>query len=480
MKIEVRLAKSAYLLGETIAVDVFLTNTGTTAVDVPVPSERTNWQPSYSLLAPGQAQPATFSFRSVKLRETSPNPKGAPAIVESLAPGAQFAHGFLLNQWQDTSRPGRYTLRARLQWQGIDVSSQEVTFEVRDNDFVAASLGTSMGSRSARLLYAAWIGGSAAARVIGRTTLYAMRPDLSEVVRRDSRTLRPVGATAADPQLPWMNFDPAEVTMLRYGWREGARLFMAAGSGPQTAAVEFDDARARVVQPSLVDRAGRTCVMLLTSGGTKLALATFVPDAAAPGMLSGRISATTALPAAASDGSAAMAPESLQSACHFFGIVPSANGVTLVHWREGQALRSVDLPGVSSLPGSKAALKVDSRGRAIGTFVGRRDGAAVLVSAVFKGDAGERVVPAVEVVHAAASDVTEAAVAFETTTADDRPLAWVLRQKDGRILSSFHGGTARPGDPRLAASPLQPVLYYGQLFLLAIDAAKGPLLLTTP
>ena len=49
MKIELQLAKATYLAGEAINVDVYVTNTGSTAVSIPLPGEPPNWQPTYTL-----------------------------------------------------------------------------------------------------------------------------------------------------------------------------------------------------------------------------------------------------------------------------------------------------------------------------------------------------------------------------------------------------------------------------------------------
>src|SRR5262245_14154099 len=61
VKIELQLAKGAFVQGENIDVDVAITNTGAAPVMAPVPSAQSNAQPLYWLTGPGIDQPIGLS-----------------------------------------------------------------------------------------------------------------------------------------------------------------------------------------------------------------------------------------------------------------------------------------------------------------------------------------------------------------------------------------------------------------------------------
>src|SRR5947209_17712847 len=67
VKLELRVPREQFLLGESISVEVRLVNTGAQAVDAPKLKNVQNTQPVYHLKGPSYPKGTTFSLRDVKL-----------------------------------------------------------------------------------------------------------------------------------------------------------------------------------------------------------------------------------------------------------------------------------------------------------------------------------------------------------------------------------------------------------------------------
>src|SRR5690349_9885235 len=62
VKLELRLPRDRFLVGENVSVELRLTNTGTAPVAVPALRSDANPQPVYRLAGPGYAEGATFTY----------------------------------------------------------------------------------------------------------------------------------------------------------------------------------------------------------------------------------------------------------------------------------------------------------------------------------------------------------------------------------------------------------------------------------
>ncbi len=450
MKIELHLARATYVQGEQVNVDVSLINTGTGPVMAPLPGEPANWQPEYSLSGPGMSQPSAFSYRSVRFKNASHD--GAKLVVETLAPGKEFAHGFTLNEWQDLSKPGAYTLRCRLDWNGLKAEAQPLNFEIAANRFVGAAAAAAEGVAKSRDLSIAWLGEGAGGKSknIGRTIYILKRPDLGELALRDLRLLRTAPAAASEAVAISTNFDPADVSLLRFGWKEGDAVLFGAGLDSDPARVELG-ASAHVIQPALATRDGRVRVFALS--GQRLSAATFTERPAGPVSLDGHAAAVGQLPLPAIGAVAALGPEGLGSRGHIVAVGDGNHGAVLMHWMEGGSVTAVDVPEAAALQSSRPAIHIDPNGTIHTAAIVRRAGALALVTASFSADGSAAGAPQVLSLRLTADSVESAAAAFESASEAAGSPFWAAALKSGRIASTTN--------PRAARFHKQPALRTG-------------------
>ena len=141
VQINLKFANNSYVVGEDIGMTVTVTNRTSGDVELPDPFHRDNWQPTYTLTGPSHPEGHTFSFRSVALQDTQPDPKGVDAILVKLSPGQSVEEEIPLRSWAPLSDPGEYEIVAKLNWKGLTAQSAPARFRLEKSQVESASVG---------------------------------------------------------------------------------------------------------------------------------------------------------------------------------------------------------------------------------------------------------------------------------------------------------------------------------------------------
>jgi hypothetical protein len=275
MKLELILPRELYLTGETIDVDIELTNTGKTAVDAPTLATRGNTQPDYRLQGPAYPQGVSFNFHDIHVAgEESPAAAPEPA-THHLEAGGTMATGFSLTSIKPIAEPGEYNLSAKIDAKGWSAQAAPVKFRVEKARFVESSLGIDINPNSARSMRAVWIAESAGGRMLGETFLYEKRPDLGEVIVTGTRIIRKVGAGSTNAFVPWTNYDRISAPKFWHGWREGAALLAFSDDEGEPRYFDMGSPKSEIVQPTFMNRAGDLEALVLSENRRTLRLVRF-------------------------------------------------------------------------------------------------------------------------------------------------------------------------------------------------------------
>jgi hypothetical protein len=275
VKLDLRVPRERFLLGESVSVELTLTNTGTAPVEVPKLRSTLNPQPAYRLTGPGFAEGAWFTYRGVKL--PAAEREGPPGTPETaiLQPGEYLENGFKLDELHPLDRAGRYTLSARIEWGGWTAASQPAAFAMENSDFQQASLGVDLFVSSTRVLRVVWISRADGRRVIGETFLYEKRPDLGEMDVTGSRIIHEAGPQAAEPFCPWTNYDRSDGAGGWHGWREGPRLLAIAMGEENPQSFDWGSEQVKPIRPALMLRNGEMDVFYLSADRRTLGMVRF-------------------------------------------------------------------------------------------------------------------------------------------------------------------------------------------------------------
>lgn len=485
VKLEIRLPKQHFVLGEQIDVEARLTNTGDTAVEVPALASETNLQPIYRLTGPGlPAGGEELGGRSAARRAAHSDVKPE---LRTVAPGDTLEDGFALQTWHAVNLPGEYTLAARLEWGGWSAESEAVHFTVEANRFITAELAVDVGASSARLLRATWIGQTPSGGVVGQAFFYESRPDLGEMKRTGLRSIGRIGAKAEGPFAPFTNFDRASGFVGWHGWRDAHSLFAVSIGAEQPEQLPLGTPPLRLLRPALMASAGDLNLFVISPDGHELRFLRFVPP---PSSGSARTPASILwsmpLPEAAVAGRSALG--SPKAGSHRQAVIVTQKGPSLgIHFLDAKdgtgpgKLRSATVEKGYALSESEPALHADETGCHAAVIVAtdeKRTTFAVL-DVTFPIDAAAP--PKVQITslgHAGISSdkqLLAATAAFGVTPGSPPRREWLLLLQGDRVIHS-----ERPEKPqKLPAPPALPLNLLrmsATTYLLLLSEDKGPFL----
>ncbi|NMO17212.1 hypothetical protein HPC49_13155 [Pyxidicoccus fallax] len=484
MKLELQLPKDRFLAGESIDVDLRLTNTGPSSVEAPLLKDEANDFPVYTLTGPGFPQGETFSYRSVKWKEPGSVPPATSPMVRSVRPGSSLAGGFRLQEWKPLDQPGRYTLQARIEWKGWTASSDPVSFTLEPAASMGAGLGVDAGVARRGPLRLVWLTQAAEGRALGQTLVYEKRPDLGEVKHSGAQTLRQVGPRATEPFIPWANFDPAEGLWGWHGWREEGTLLALPIGAETPQSFDLGSPAARLVRPALMAApSGDLDQFVLSEDGRELRWVRFsFPSgegtASAPTVRWKHVLPAPALAARAALGTVA------QGGSRRVALVSEEGGALVLHLVDvgdgsGPArVRSARVPQGHALRASEPGIGIDDQGGTRVAVVFSTDAAGTrlaLAEAVFPSDAGG--VPTAGETPLASLDkgerVAEAAVVYGVPGPQAPHGLVLLEGGDALSVASPERRFRLPSPPAL---PLTPLRLNTTTYVVLVDPQKGAFL----
>ncbi|MFN7938294.1 MAG: hypothetical protein U0R19_33505 [Bryobacteraceae bacterium] len=466
MKLELVLPRTEYLLGEPISLDVRLTNMGTAAVEVPNLTERGSRQPVYRLQGPAYPDGVTFRFSDARAAraEAVEDASEAPApAVHRLEAGATMEDGFTLTSLKGIGEPGEYTLRALMQGQGWSAEAAQIRFRVAKGAFLDASLGVDVFGESTRTLRGVWLADTERGRVIGESFFYENRPDISEVRLTGTRIIRAVGAKASEPFCPWINYDRSEASKFWHGWREGPVLYAFSDEEDGPRSIDLGSAKARLVRPGVMTRAGDLEVLVLMENRTTLRLVRFPHPAESKPV----VVWSAELPEPVSGIGMGLGPREEGGSMVALAVSQSGAKVAMRVIRLGKLEAEIGatavVDGVYVLPDSEPAVHVASNGEIRGAVVvARHPGLRTLAMAEF-------VAGKATLTDAGRVDTPVAKAMSAYTVTEGAPvLRFLVRLTNGTALL---GGKELP--VALAGAPVDLVRMSASTYLLTVDAAKG-------
>lgn len=475
MRITLQLAKTQIAAGEGLSLDVTVHNDGPSPVEIPDPFNAYNWQPAYTITGPAYPQGFTFSFRSQIRKDPRPSPPGVDPALMQLGPREEVMSEVPLSDWVKLRVPGRYTLVARLDWQGLAAVSNTVVFDVEPFTLVSVGLGVDAGTESVRDLWVGWLRESQGARVLGESVFYERRPDLGEVDRRSVQAAFRVGAEANDVLVPYTNYDRKEPLTFWRAWREGTAIFAHLAGATQPERVDLGPLP-MLLRPALMTERGELDVYALAGESNELLCARFRAGGP-PGLARG-----AKLPGRFLSGRAALSPRSAGSARHLVVTTVDDDGTLLLHHVAAGAggdlnkVHSISLRGVAPLLNSRPGLIVDSRGRARVALLAETDAEErrfALVEVTFDPTDPARPEPHITDKGALPRPLWSACASFVVSPGEHERVDWVVLLEGGDIVSSFSGGAAVPLGLQLAF-PLEILSMAKGAYVLALDPEEGP------
>ena len=141
MLLDLKMAKTRFIPGESLGAEVIIANPGVTAVSVPEVADSRNQTLSYHLSGPTFPKDVTVHYGTPGGRR----PQGDPPPV-SVPAGGRESTNITLDKYAADWRPGIHTVRAVMKWEGKEITSDVITFEIQKAEALSAqvSFGTQL------------------------------------------------------------------------------------------------------------------------------------------------------------------------------------------------------------------------------------------------------------------------------------------------------------------------------------------------
>jgi hypothetical protein len=479
---DLHVSRESFLLGETVSIELTLTNTGTAPVEVPKLRSTLNTQPVYRLTGPGFPEGVSFTYREVKLPPEEREGSFETPETRMLQPGDFLETGFKLNEWKALERAGRYTLSARIDSGGWAAAAPPVTFVMERSNFREASIGVDLLSSSTRTLRAVWTCQADTRQVIGETFIYEKRPDLGMLRVTGTRIIHQVGPQASEPFCPWTNYNRADGLGGWHGWREGSRLFALAMEEENPQSFDLGSDKVRLIRPALMLRNREMDLFYLSPDRRTLGMIRFHT----PGKGAAKppeAAWTLELPEPAISARAAMGRESAGSprVVTLLSQHGTQIAVRLVRIEDTRARLSapVRVEDAHALPDCEPGLVVGADGTVHAAAVFTRDPGhkePAMLEVLFPASASSEVGVRVSLLGEVESPLASSSVAYPATEGGDDVAHVISRLADGTLRS----GQETVSVPAPPAMPLELLRMSGATYLLLVRAQSGPELFRIP
>ena len=481
MQINLKFASSSYLAGENIGMTVTVTNDTRSPIEIPDPFHRDNWQPTYTLTGPSYPKGQTFSFRSVALKDTQPEPEGVDPVLVTLGPGQSLEEEIPLQSWLPLNELGEYEIAAQLKWKGLAAQSAPVRFRVEKSQAESASAGVDVEAPGTAGEWVEWFHKESAGQRLYTALFKRPHSDVHGYEAFSVQAIFTAGAQATDLLSPWTNYNRlAELAKWR-AWREGSSLVGLVTGFPTAQRLELGAVPEGIVRPALMSRAGELDIFFLTAGKPELGLARFPVPKWEGAQTPARVLWRTPLAAKPVAARCAIAPESAASQRRVL-VVAQDQGSAAVQFMNaadganpGQWV-TARIPNSIAMPGAEPGLRVAEDGTAHAAILLLTDAAArrfAIADMVFGRDGRLRGEVAVKPLGQLEAAPKTAAAAYTVTLGSAIRRDWVVLLENGKVVHSESEGEARPlnGTPVL---PLQLVPLSAGTYLLTLDGNGKP------
>jgi hypothetical protein len=481
VEINLKFANRSYVAGEDIGMTVTVTNRTPGQIEIPDPFHRDNWQPTYTLTGPSYPKGHTFSFRSVALPDTPPEPEGVDAVLVKLGPGQSLEEEIPLRSWAPMSEAGEYEIVAQLKWQGVAAQSAPARFRLEKSQVGAASVGVDAEAAGTPGEWVEWFHKDPAGQKLYTALFKRPHSDVHGYEGFGVQAIFTAGAQAADLLSPWTNYNRmAELAKWRV-WREGSALVGLITSSTTPQRLELGAVPESIVRPALMSRTGELDVFFVTAGKPELGLARFPTPKWEGAQTPARVIWRLPIPAKPIAARCAIAPESAASQRRVL-VVAQEQGSVAVHFMnagDGSGAghwETARIPNSVAMPGAEPALRVSEDGMSHAAILLEMDPGArrfAIADLVFGRDgklSGDVLVKPLGQLEASPK---AAAAAYVVTQGSAMRRDWVVLLENGKFVHSGSEGEARQfsGTPVL---PLQLIPLAAGTYLLTLDENGKP------
>jgi hypothetical protein len=362
--------KTDYLLHEAIRLRLRVENHGPDPLELPDPQHAASDQPTFGLLGPAFPEGKLFNNLTA-LREASGDPKFAPPVPPPrirIEPGATWEGFTDLTETVEVAEPGEYRVWSTLEYQGARTDSKETSFHVHPLGPSCVHLG--MGVRPFQVASGEVVfiqGGKDSAEVYA-FRFDEKRPDISEMHTEQPIPRARVSANACDVAKPWKNAPFFNELLGWIVWREGLTIKALSDVMSKPLSLELSAEPAYLVHPPLKTTGGAVEILAVSSDRQEISLIEFSSGPVGQNPAA-RVVWKSRLPGVPSVITAALAPESQQSARHVAMVVQHESGFEILHSRYTEAgglepFQSIKVEKGRLLANAEAALFADATGHA--------------------------------------------------------------------------------------------------------------------
>ncbi len=483
VQINLKFAHASYTVGEDIGMTVTVTNETAAEIEVPDPFHRDNWQPSYTLTGPAYPAGHRFSFRSVALEDTLPEPEGVDPVLVKLEPGQVLVQEVPLRSWVPLGAAGDYEIVAQLAWKNVAAKSPLARFRLEKSQVNSASVGVDVEAAGTPGEWVEWFHRESTGQRL-YTALFK-RPH-TDVHGYEGFAVTPIfsaAASATDLLLPWTNYNrQAELTKWR-AWREGTALLALATAFPAPQRLELGAAPRTLVRPALMAQSGELDIFFITAGAPELALARFPAPKWEGAQTPASVLWKTPLPGESVALRSAIAPYNLGSQRQVLAVTQEAGAVAVHLMNAGDGSRagvwqSTRIANATLLPGTMPALRVDREGvshAALLLQLPDKDKRLFAVADLAFGHDGKPVGNAtVKPLGALDATPLAATAAYVVMPGTGMRRDWAVLLNNGRLLHSSHDGTISHVLQAAPVLPLQLLPLGAGTYLLTLDGNGKP------
>lgn len=249
MELELRIAKSQYIIRESLRVEVVFRNPGPNPVSVPSLADNRNRAMAYHLTGPSVKDELVFQYA-----RTSNRLPGPPAQI-SIAAGKELSKALQIDQYVPHWKPGQHQLFATLETPGGILRSKAVTFEIVEPTVRSAAVVHDMAAGSTDRMRAIFLAETGSKLRLFQAAFTESRPGLeTEAEAHYSEVMELAPDTSAVASL-WADFNRGGLLLSpRYVWvnRSGTAGVQEFQSEP----VRFDLSGDSLLRPGLMTNDG--------------------------------------------------------------------------------------------------------------------------------------------------------------------------------------------------------------------------------
>lgn len=481
VQINLKFANNSYVVGEDIGMTVTVINRTPGEVEIPDPFHRDNWQPTYTVTGPAHPEGHTFSFRSVALQDTEPEPEGVDAVMVKLGPGQSLEKEIPLRSWAPLSEAGEYEIVAKLKWKGLAVQSAPTRFRLEKSQVESASVGVDVEAAGTPGEWVEWFHKEPAGQRLYAALFQRPHTDVHGYEGFGVQAIFTAGAQATDLLSPWTNYNRQSELAKWRAWREGAVLVGLATAFPTAQRLELGAVPQGIVRPALMAQTGELDIFYITAGKPELALARFPAPKWEGAQTPAKVMWKLPIPEKPVAVRCAIAPASAGSERRVLIVTQEAGAVAIHFMNAGSGAsaghwETTRIPNATAMPGAEPGLRVAADGVSHAAILLETDAAKrqfAIADLEFGRDGkltGSAVVKPLGQLEAAPK---AAAAAYVVAQGAGMRRDWVVLLENGKLVHSGSEGETRELGSAPAV-PLQLLPLGAGTYLLTLDANGKP------